>query len=58
MFDHVLYPCSLVYGDASDPVNAFPKAGQVNEYLNSKANEYAHFGSGNIKITLNGATTE
>lgn len=56
-FDHVLYPCSLVYGDASDPVGAFPYAGEVNTYLNSKANAYKHFGDGHVKITL-GATTE
>lgn len=58
MFDHVLYPCSLVYGDTSDPINAFPNAGEVNEYLNSKAHKYAHFGNGKVEITLNGATTE
>ncbi|MBP3462394.1 MAG: hypothetical protein J6J72_02210, partial [Tyzzerella sp.] len=57
-FDYVLYPCSLVYGDASDPALAFPYAGEVNTYLNSKANAYAHFGNGNVEITLNGATTE
>ena len=58
LFDYVLYPCSLVYGDHSDPAYAFPNAGEANAYLNSKANAFEHFGNGNVEITLKGATTE
>ena len=54
LFDYVLYPCSLVYNDDSDPAYAFPNAGEANEYLNKKVknNNYKHYGDGNVVITL------
>jgi len=52
LFDYVLYPCSLVYDDDSDPGIAFPNAGEANAYLNTKAKEVKHFGNGHVEILL------
>lgn len=52
LFDHVLYPCSLIYSDDSDPAWAFPNAEEANNYLNNRAKVFKHFGDGNVEITL------
>lgn len=51
-FDHVLYPCSVVYGDTYDGAFAFPNAGEANAYLNKKTEDYKTYGDGNVSITI------